>query len=165
LKQSLFEDDEEDDDEEEEDDFIDTESLGDWRTVRRNLALGQQEGAESPKTKPKKPKSVSKENEEILLQQNEHLAQEYITGVWAHEVATVSAVVALLCFALLCFLVIPFVCGKSILSTFRYIFLLLPPMATVARSRWPGRTNALGSGIIQKLQTFFNWPPAEASRG
>jgi ABC-type nitrate/sulfonate/bicarbonate transport system ATPase subunit len=115
LKQSLFEDDDEedDDDDEEEDDFIDTESLGDWRTVRRNLALGQQDRDESPKTKTKKTKSVSKENEEILLQQNEDLAQEYITGVWAHEVATVSAVVLLLsCYP---------VCGNFILSTFRYI--------------------------------------------
>jgi hypothetical protein len=118
LKQSMFDDDEDDDDDdEEEDDFIDTESLGDWRTVRRNLALEQEDGDESPKTKT--PKSVSKENEEILLEQNEDLAEEYITGVWAHEVATVSAVVAFL-------LVIPVVerpCSQCSITSL--LFLLL----------------------------------------
>jgi len=33
-------------------------------------------------------KSVSKANEEILFQQNEKLAAEYLSGVWAHPVAT-----------------------------------------------------------------------------
>lgn len=102
LKNSLFDEEEEEvSDDEDDEDFIDTTSLGDWRTFRRNLALVEkeqpqdgtaQELSESsfPKTTTKKPKSVSKENEEILLQQNEDLAKEYITGVWAHEVYTVS---------------------------------------------------------------------------
>ena len=97
LKYSLYDqdDDDDDDDDEDDDDFIDTESLGDWRTFRRNLAFeeeeekGQQKTKEKDSTK-KKPKSVSKENEQILLSQNEELAKEYITGVWAHEISTVS---------------------------------------------------------------------------
>ena len=104
LKYSLYdEDDDDDDDDEDDDDFIDTESLGDWRTFRRNLAFEeddeqqQQQQQQLEKTEEKvvtekRPKSVSKENEQILLSQNEELAREYITGVWAHEIATVSII-------------------------------------------------------------------------
>lgn len=46
--------------------------------------------------KEKRPKSVSKKNEELLLSQNEQLANEYITGVWAHE-APVPEVGGLVC--------------------------------------------------------------------
>lgn len=92
---SSFYDMEDDDDEDDEDDFIDFDSLGDWRDFRRNLARTIptfEEGTES--TKPVvKISSVSKENEEVLSSQNEELAEEYIKGVWAHEVATVSVLV------------------------------------------------------------------------
>jgi hypothetical protein len=91
LKYSLFEDDDDDQDEDE-DDFIDTDALGDWRTFRRNLAMDENEESSTADESnvSKKTKSVSKENEEILLGQNEELAREYIAGVWAHEVSTVS---------------------------------------------------------------------------
>jgi hypothetical protein len=95
LYYSLQEDeDDEDDDDEEEDDVMDVDSLGDWRTFRRNLvstaapmgAASQLEefGAVVPKSK-----SVSKANELLLQSQNEALAEEYISGVWAHETSTV----------------------------------------------------------------------------
>ena len=105
LRNALFDDDDDDDDDEEEDDFIDSDSLGDWRTFRRNLTFEQDQEQDATtslettttssttqmaSTKP--PKSVSKANEEILLQQNEKLAAEYLTGVWAHPVATVRMV-------------------------------------------------------------------------
>lgn len=90
LHYSLFPE-EEEDDEEDDDEFIDTDSLGDWRTFRRNLTFEEPEKQQQEKdeeaVKEKRPKSVSKENEQILLSQNEELAREYITGVWAHEVA------------------------------------------------------------------------------
>jgi len=94
LRNALFNDDDDDD----EDEFIDTDSLEDWRTFRRNLTFEEittttttttttkEEEKASTKTKPIK--SVSTENEEILLQQNEKLAVEYLTGVWAHPIAT-----------------------------------------------------------------------------
>ena len=85
--------DEEDEDDDDDDEIIDADSLGDWRTFRRNLASAPTEGAASqleefgasvPKTK-----SVSKANEKLLRSQNEKLAEEYISGVWAHETSTV----------------------------------------------------------------------------
>jgi hypothetical protein len=58
---------------------IDVDSLGDWRVFRRNLAgLTTQE---SP---------GCTENERVLRKQNEALANEYHSGVWAHETSTVS---------------------------------------------------------------------------
>jgi hypothetical protein len=63
------------------DDEIDVDSLGDWRAFRRNLAgLTTQE---SP---------GCTENEQVLRKQNEALANEYHSGVWAHETSTVSCV-------------------------------------------------------------------------
>jgi hypothetical protein len=97
LHYSVFDDDEEndedDDDEEEDDDeYIDSEALGDWRTFRRNLATSavSDNNDESSTSKKSRKKSVSKGNEELLLSQNEKLAKEYMTGVWAHETSTVS---------------------------------------------------------------------------
>ena len=93
LKYSVFDEDDEDDDDEDDDDFIDTDSLGDWRTFRRNLALDSSlESTETSKPEATKTKSVSKENEELLKSQNKKLAEEYLTGVWAHETSTVSEV-------------------------------------------------------------------------
>ena len=40
----------------------------------------------------KRPKSVSKANEELLKQQSEELAKEYTDGVWAHEASIVGIV-------------------------------------------------------------------------
>mmetsp|Transcript_15035 Transcript_15035/g.36735 ORF Transcript_15035/g.36735 Transcript_15035/m.36735 type:complete len:490 (+) Transcript_15035:270-1739(+) len=95
LRNAMYDDDDEDfDDDDEDDEFIDTDSLGDWRAFRRNLAFDEQDGEETEENEPSsslktKPiKSVSKANEEILISQNEKLAAEYLTGVWAHPVAT-----------------------------------------------------------------------------
>ncbi|CAB9517539.1 Uncharacterized ACR, COG1678 [Seminavis robusta] len=81
------EDDEDDDDEEE----LDEASLGDWRKFRASLIDGGLPGENnngsttSSKAKTKK-KSVAVQNEALLEQQNEELANEYRTGVWAHKV-------------------------------------------------------------------------------
>lgn len=64
----------EDDDE---DDYIDTDSLGDWRNFRKSLTMTAE-----------KPRPVSKENEELLATQNQQLFQEYKSGAWAHETST-----------------------------------------------------------------------------
>jgi hypothetical protein len=62
-------------------DEIDVDSLGDWRVFRRNLAgLTTQESGSPGCT----------ENEQVLRKQNEALANEYHSGVWAHETSTVS---------------------------------------------------------------------------
>lgn len=88
--------DDREDDDEDDDDYIDTESLGDWRNFRRSLtqlSTDQEEAtegeSEGPRTKRSTTVSVSKENEDLLLSQNEELHKEYKTGVWAHQVATV----------------------------------------------------------------------------
>ena len=97
------------------DDDIDPNSLGDWRAFRMNLAntglsdsqsssssidgidLEEQPTESSSATAasdsaaapsaPSRPKSVSKKNEELLNDQSAVLAEEYLTGVWAHESA------------------------------------------------------------------------------
>ena len=40
----------------------------------------------------KRPKSVSKKNEELLKNQSETLAKEYMEGIWAHEASLVSTI-------------------------------------------------------------------------
>lgn len=60
-----------------EDDEIDPDSLGDWRAFRRSLA-----GLTTTV-------AGCIENERVLRTQNEALADEYRTGVWAHETSTV----------------------------------------------------------------------------
>jgi hypothetical protein len=71
--------------EDDDDDYIDTDQLGDWRRFRLNLA---QTGSPSPTAQTMR-KSVSKENEEVLRSQCQSLAEEYETGVWAHETSRV----------------------------------------------------------------------------
>lgn len=86
-------------DDDDDEDEVDTESLGDWRQFRMNLAQtglpgenddsGDDDGSKTTaSTKPqKRPKSVSRMNEAVLLGQNEELAKEYLGGVWAHDTA------------------------------------------------------------------------------
>ncbi len=104
----------------EDDDYIDDSDLGDWRSFRKTLVdtglsadsaeegyigeetdLGDNEGDSddiadedvidaSAGSKFERPKSVSKANEELLKEQSEELAKEYIEGVWAHEASVVS---------------------------------------------------------------------------
>lgn len=85
---NAFYDEEEEDDEE--DDEIDADSLGDWRDFRRNLA-GMT--SNESKTAVSKSSAGSAENEQVLRTQNEVLANEYKTGVWAHETPTVCCIV------------------------------------------------------------------------
>ncbi len=66
------------DNDNDDEDYIDTDSLGDWRNFRKSLTLTAE-----------KPRPVSKENEELLESQNQQLFQEYRTGAWAHEISTV----------------------------------------------------------------------------
>lgn len=82
-----------DDDDDDDDLSIDPNSLGDWRAFRSNLAnSGISTPADVPKKKEQaqKRKSVSKENEKLLKRQNTKLAEEYMTGVWAHTTAEVG---------------------------------------------------------------------------
>ena len=72
----------------EEEEYIDTDGLGDWRAFRLNLAESGVASASTTRTKTV-PKSISKENEEILRSQSQELADEFSTGVWAHETFTV----------------------------------------------------------------------------
>jgi hypothetical protein len=70
------------DESDEDDEYIDSDSLGDWKAFRRNLATPPAEEV----------KSVSKENEELLKTQSQDLAQEYVSGVWAHTTSTVRII-------------------------------------------------------------------------
>lgn len=98
LYGSLEEDDVEEDDDEDDDDYIDTDSLGDWRTFRRSLTVGEHDDddaatdASAASSKPLFEAREVTENEMILQSQNKKLAAEYASGVWAHETATVSTV-------------------------------------------------------------------------
>lgn len=108
-------DDDEDEDDEDDDEYIDTASLGDWRSFRRSLAMtassseedesssASSSSANTAAAKKKKKSvtrtttsttavvSVSKENEELLASQNEELHEEYKSGVWAHLTSTPEA--------------------------------------------------------------------------
>jgi hypothetical protein len=93
------------------DDEIDLDALGDWRAFRMKLidsaasSTVSSDGVTSidgidltspsvPMKEKKRPKSVSKRNEEVLMAQNEILGEEYLKGVWAHESALVSTLLA-----------------------------------------------------------------------
>ena len=114
------------------DDYIDEDSLGDWRSFRMNLAnnpAGVSEASTSSSSidgidlssedassktitsesatssdtatttsssSSQRPKSVSKQNEQLLSAQNSALAEEYINGVWAHE-SSIPEVGGLVC--------------------------------------------------------------------
>jgi len=102
LYGSSFEDDDEDDDDEDDDEYIDTDSLGDWRNFRRSLAMGTNDEDGSTKsviddsstaaatttTTTKSNERDVTENEKILGKQNNELAEEYASGVWAHQTST-----------------------------------------------------------------------------
>ena len=98
------EDDDDDDDDDDEDDEIriDPDSLGDWRTFRRNLAAtpetAETAGMEVSANNAEETTVVRKEhpNEKVLKAQNEELALEY-TGVWAHETSTVRTLIYCTC--------------------------------------------------------------------
>lgn len=109
LYHALSEDDDEedtdndDDDDDDDDEFIDTESLGNWRNFRRSLTMAGSataaedgsslardvESSSSSSSKGTSTVSVSKENEELLAAQNQELHQEFKSGVWAHGTSTV----------------------------------------------------------------------------
>lgn len=101
------------DDDDEDDDYIDDADLGDWRSFRKTLVDSNFSDEQSDQTtdgfigegvdnsdigdisdiksssqdtpaKEKRPKSVSKANEELLKTQSESLAKEYVNGIWAH---------------------------------------------------------------------------------
>ena len=111
-------DDNEDDDDEDDDEYIDTDSLGDWRNFRRTLSIVTDEDTQQDETSSTRKKSTVKEasssssvtnknkneNEELLKSQNKELHQEYKTGVWAHETSTVSLILR--------------VCGGNLRTTF-----------------------------------------------
>ena len=104
------------------DDYIDEDSLGDWRSFRMNLAnsaaststsssidgidisdqssttkVTTSESSPSSNTAAaERPKSVSKQNELLLEAQNSALAEEYTNGVWAHE-SSIPEVGGLVC--------------------------------------------------------------------
>jgi hypothetical protein len=82
-----FEDDDEDDDDDE--DYIDTDSLGDWRNFRRSLAMGTNDDEGSSDSITSNEREVT-DNEKVLEKQNKELAEEYAAGVWAHQTPTVS---------------------------------------------------------------------------
>jgi len=89
----------EDEDDDDDDDYIDTDSLGDWRNFRRSLTIDEtndisddNDSEESKKDSPAaslldNEREVT-DNERVLEEQNQALAEEYASGVWAHQVPT-----------------------------------------------------------------------------
>ena len=87
-----------DEDDDDDDEYIDTDSLGDWRNFRRSLAIGTTE--EDDGSSGKKDSTIASmmasnereitDNERILENQNHDLAEEYASGVWVHKISTVS---------------------------------------------------------------------------
>jgi hypothetical protein len=94
--------DEDDDDDDDDDEYIDTELLGDWRNFRRSLAIGtDDDGGDGSSGEKAIGDSITAamasnerevtENEKVLEEQNKELAEEYASGIWAHQISTVSA--------------------------------------------------------------------------
>jgi len=90
--------DEDDNDEDNDDDYIDTDSLGDWRNFRRSLALGDKDddeadndgtaiGNASTEAATASKEREMTENERVLEKQNKELAEEY-ASMWAHQTST-----------------------------------------------------------------------------
>ena len=95
-------DDEDDDDDEDDEQDLDDSRLGDWRKFRATLIDGGLPGElsstsdDQEKAQKKKQKAVPEMNAALLAKQNEKLAEEYRTGVWAHTIGQVE-VGGLLC--------------------------------------------------------------------
>lgn len=95
--------DETDEDEDGDEEELNADSLGDWRKFRASLIDGGLP-SDKPKTvdssssskKLSSKKSVAAKNEELLAKQNQALAEEYRTGVWAHKISQ-AEVGGLLC--------------------------------------------------------------------
>jgi hypothetical protein len=81
--------DDEDDDDDDDDDEIDPDSLGDWRTFRRNLAADPASEKENEEATTAAAPREERPNEKVLQSQSEELALEYSKGVWAHCTSTV----------------------------------------------------------------------------
>lgn len=96
LYEDSFQDNDEEEDDDDDDEYIDTDSLGDWRNFRRSLAMGDADDNNESSKDSTASSMVSNErevteNEQVLKEQNKELAEEYASGIWAHQVATVSA--------------------------------------------------------------------------
>lgn len=87
-------------DDDDDDEYIDTDSLGDWRNFRRSLAMAtndNDDGSSSKKAIDDSSTSAATasterevtENEIVLENQNKELAEEYASGIWAHQTPTV----------------------------------------------------------------------------
>ena len=87
-----------DDDDDDDDEYIDTDSLGDWRNFRRSLStiIETDDGNNLIDNKDYRDESCKKTNEEALTKQDKKLAEEYVTGAWAHVTSTVSIRIRLL---------------------------------------------------------------------
>ncbi len=87
------------DDDDDDDDYIDDSALGDWRTFRSTL-VGNGLSSESSTNEKQEEKKESQQegvggkedtadaispNVELLFAQSDQLAEEYLSGAWAHE--------------------------------------------------------------------------------
>lgn len=95
LSSRNYYDDNSDDEEDNDDDYIDTDSLGDWRNFRRSLAMGSSDDSDDETSFSDSSTTVVMasnerevtENEKVLEKQNKELAEEY-ASVWAHQIPT-----------------------------------------------------------------------------
>ena len=80
-------DDDDDDDDDDDGEYIDTDSLGDWRNFRRSLSTDDDDNLID--NVDYRDESSKKKNEEALKKQDKELAKEYASGAWAHVTSTV----------------------------------------------------------------------------
>lgn len=76
----------EEDDDDDDDEYINDDSLGDWRTFRSTLVGNSlsTEGNDITEQETKEKSKVSA-NVELLFTQSDDLGEEYLSGAWAHE--------------------------------------------------------------------------------
>jgi hypothetical protein len=84
-------DDDDDDDDGDDGEYIDSDSLGDWRNFRRSLSttIETDDDDNLIDNVDYRDESSKKKNEEALKKQDKELAKEYASGAWAHVTSTV----------------------------------------------------------------------------
>ena len=92
FRRTLVDSDYQDSSSSESNDFSEGGFIGDAspRSSNTSSANANSNANKKAASKDKRPKSVSKKNEELLRDQSETLAKEYMEGIWAHESSGVS---------------------------------------------------------------------------
>jgi hypothetical protein len=159
-------DDDDDDDDGDDGEYIDSDSLGDWRNFRRSLSttIETDDDDNLIDNVDYRDESSKKKNEEALKKQDKELAKEYASGAWAHVTSTVrynyylsfffTSTVPLLypprCFPSPHCLYLSLVC----MDCFIVIVFNFLSSQKIAGSGWTCCSDATGGRIVSQLQSF-----------